>query len=146
MKLSKIRDYLDSRINALNLGLTKWDDGFNADNIPSSIINKSYHVAYSFPSVEQNQATQNYITDIEIKFFFKAFRSVSDQIDDSYDLVNTIAKNLTSIEEIESYRSTDDFPIQVITVNSIINEQLFNNDNAIIVTLNLSATIIDINC
>jgi hypothetical protein len=42
MSLTSVRPYFRTHCNAL--GFTEWMDGFNIENIPSTLIDMAYHI------------------------------------------------------------------------------------------------------
>jgi hypothetical protein len=79
--ITAIRPYFRARLNAL--GFREWKDGFNFENIPSTILDKSYHVEIPRGSrlnafdMSSNDITQ----DVVVRVFFKGFRNPSEAID-----------------------------------------------------------------
>lgn len=82
MALSAVRPYFRSVLGGL--GFSEWDDAFNFDNIPDTIIDKSYHIGpVSSSNVTMQQRKLSYTASINIKVFFKGFRSPKDALDEA---------------------------------------------------------------
>lgn len=80
MALELVRPYFRARVNAL--GFTEWQDGFGDDNIPESIIDKSYHLRHGNVSkLSRGGADIVYTVPITVSAFFSGYRDVSAAID-----------------------------------------------------------------
>jgi hypothetical protein len=91
--LSQIRPFFRTRL--LDLRYREWTDGFNFENIPSNILDKSFHI--STPSGARRGAydlqSQEIEQDVVIRVFLKGYRNPASAIDDAlvrYDqILNT---------------------------------------------------------
>ena len=76
MSLSGARSYLRSRANSI--GLKEWSGGFNFENIPSTLINRSYHIQSGTGSgVKLNQNDQEITFSQTVRIFIKGYKDVS---------------------------------------------------------------------
>lgn len=81
MTLDVVRSYFRSRANEQS-GWSEWTDGFNTENIPSSILDKKYHLGV--PSISPSLIEQRDLTasaSISIEAFFKGYRDPATCID-----------------------------------------------------------------
>lgn len=80
MSLISSRSYLRARAEAI--GLTEWKDGFNFSNIPSNIIDKSFHLEVGQAvGVKANQYDQELNFSHTVRLFVKGFRNPASGID-----------------------------------------------------------------
>lgn len=90
MSLSLIRPYFRTHLDSLNY--KEWKDAFNYDNIPSTIINRSYHI--DTPTGGRRGAYTNGSQPLEhdcvIRVFFKGYRYPATAIDDAMSAYDTI--------------------------------------------------------
>lgn len=80
MALELVRPYFRSRINALEF--KEWKDGFASNNIPQTIIDRSYHLRHGTVSKRLSSSTDIvYVIPITVNAFFKGYKDVSSGID-----------------------------------------------------------------
>lgn len=82
MSISLVKPYFTQQLDAL--GLTEWTDAFGDDNLPSSVVDRSYHqrvVTVNGTSV--NQETLEYLINHELKIYFKSFNDTDLGIDNA---------------------------------------------------------------
>jgi hypothetical protein len=93
MSLSVVRPFFRSVLNSQ--GYTEWTDGFNSENIPSTILDKSYHIeTFNFTGLRLNQLDQEIETDVTVSLFFKGYRDSSNAIDVSIQKVEDFIKEV----------------------------------------------------
>jgi len=146
MIYSKVRTYLKARIAAVDSDFKEHKDAFNDDNIAKTGFNKAYHILYSVPSISKSDYLIDSEIEVIVKFFFRGYRDTQAALDDSMDLVNSVALDCGSLENLSAFRVTDDFPIQYCNPTGQVPEPLENNDNSIIVTLNLNMSVLQTLC
>ena len=132
MSLKQSYNYFRARCKVV--GLREWSDGFNSDNIPSSIIDKSYHIKQGqITGIKLNQNDQEVNFPIVLEVFVKGFRDPYSAIETSAELVEDIL-----IECLKATnRVTQGNGIKNITFESAIFEPISaNNDNAVKTTIN----------
>lgn len=82
MSISLVKPYFTQQLDAL--GLTEWTDAFGDDNLPSTVVDRSYHqrvVTVNGTSV--NQETLEYLINHELKIYFKSFNDTDLGIDNA---------------------------------------------------------------
>lgn len=82
MSISLVKPYFTQQLDAL--GLTEWTDAFGEDNLPSTVVDRSYHqrvVTVNGTSV--NQETLEYLINHELKIYFKSFNDTDLGIDNA---------------------------------------------------------------
>lgn len=81
--LSSVRPYFRTALNGLRY--REWTDGFNFENIPSNVLNNSYHI--STPSGGRrggyDMQTQEIEQDVTVRIFLKGYRSPALAIDNA---------------------------------------------------------------
>ena len=118
-----------------DLGYRFWPDGFNIENIPSTVFNKAFHIEVTGTnSNEYGNLCQIRNTNFILRVFVKGFRDVGGMIDTSLDYADDILANITSIPE----RLSVDGVLNIHS-ESIDLRPLESNDNAIIIELGLRA-------
>lgn len=132
MSIKLIRPYIRTRMNAL--GFKEHLDAFNVEDIPSTVLNKSYHIGQG--PVETRQIQMDYSEvemGITLKFFIKGFKDTSSGIDTAIAFTEDILESIIKPSNRLSGNVKD------VIFNSAIYEPLaVSNDNAIIATLDLN--------
>jgi len=135
--LTQIRPYFRARLNGLSL--REWKDGFNFENIPSTLLDKSYHIEMpSGARLDAFDMSSNDITqDVVVRVFFKGFRNPTDAIDAA------VLKYEQILEEVLESENRIGVQIKNIFFNS---SQILplsdSNDNAVILEITFSCLII----
>lgn len=141
-RISKVRNY----VRSVATDLTEWKDGFNRDNIPASLKNKSYFCSYEISSNDPQGDYEINTVRVTIEVFFRGFKDAQGALDSAMDSVNVLSLNLCSLASINAYKATDDFPIQSVTRLSQVPSPINTNDNQILITLELEMEIIQTLC
>jgi len=127
--ISDIRSFIKARILAEDADFKEWKDGFNRDNIPSTLFNKSFFISYSLPS---NIKTDSSWTDDSVsasaELFFKGYINIQDALDSAMNTADNIYRRASN-----SVNYTNE--IKKVDGVSIIPEPLISNDNSIIITI-----------
>lgn len=140
MSLTAVRSYFRTRMNGL--GFSEWKDGFNFSNIPSNILDKTYHIASgTVTGRKHNQIDIEAEQTVTIRLFRKGFRDPAGGIDISISDGETIIKDCTKA----SNRLTG--LLKNVVFDSMDVEAIDDsNDNKIVLTLNFTIlTIINAN-
>lgn len=93
MTLDLVRPYFRARANEQS-GWSEWTDGFNVDNIPSSVLDKRYHIGV--PSVPPSLIEQRDVTasaTIDVVVFFKGYRNPASCIDTAVSQTQAFMKS-----------------------------------------------------
>lgn len=128
--LSEIRPYFRTHMNALSF--KEHMDAFNYDNIPSTIINNTYHIASPTGGRKgaYTNASQPIEHDIIIRVFFKGYRYPAlalDQAMTSYDQI--LARVLDADNRLGS-------GIKNVYLNSVnIKPHSASNDNLVLLEI-----------
>jgi hypothetical protein len=135
MSLTKIRPYFRERLESL--GFSEHKDGFNLENIPKTIINRTFHILVSSISGGPiNHTHQNTVSTVELVLFFSGFRDVGESLDNAIDDVEKIVKDVCKV-------SNRTKTLLNVVFNAVdfapLNEQ---NDNSVAVRMEFSAEVI----
>lgn len=125
MSFEVVRPYFKTRCE--NVGLVEHDDAFNLDNIPDSILDDSFHVAFnSFLGVKSNQNDQEVSVPVTVVFYKKGFRYPNEGVD------SALIKAEALIKEVQSPTNRLGTTIKnVTTVDGNIEPISLANDNII---------------
>lgn len=137
MSLLGVKLYARTRMRAL--GYTEHTDGFNWKNIPSTKLDKAFHVELGEArGLSNNQDSQ----DIDAPFTIRAFQAprlgAKNLIDTGVSMADTIIADLL----MASNRLTQT-EIKTVRLNTVAVEPLDeSNDNGIVVKINFTALVI----
>lgn len=139
MSLASIRPYFRARMNALSY--VEHKDGFNFENIPSTLLNRSYHIetptGTRLGSYDATGRAQEYTHDCVIRVFFKGFRDPASGI----DLAMTAADAIVA-EVIDTDNRLGTNIKNVYLENVTITPQDETNDNNVLLEITFSSLII----
>ena len=135
--ITLVKPYFRERILSLDSKFQEWTDAFNIENIPSTILDKSYHLA--FGTVDGgllSGKTQQIECNVLVRLFFKGYRNVSENVDRGIDLSEQLIRAVQDPAERlgESIKGVKFLGMEV-------NEGFASNDNLIVVTQNYSVTL-----
>lgn len=133
MSASSIRPYFAARLEAL--GFREWRDGFTFENIPETILDKSFHVYLETISGGPiNQADQLLTGLVVIRAFYRGYRDVTEAIDESISSTEAIVKEVCKV----SNRTSEG--ILNVVFDGVDYEPLTaQNDNSVLTTMRFSA-------
>ena len=135
MSLELVRPYFRTRINLLNY--TEWADGFGIDNIPETLLDRSYHILHgNITQRSRGGVDIVYVVPITVNVFYKGFRDVTTAIDQGMagaeEIINSCIKkanytNPIKLVEFEGFTvepydevSNDNTVKAVISFNAVI--------------------------
>jgi len=132
MSIISVRPYFRTRMNAL--GFREHLDVFNVSNIPSTLLDKSYHIGQGPISNRKMQMNYSEVEmNIILNFYIKGFRDVSSGIDSAINLTEDILEGIL----LPSNRLLGN--IKDVILNSVSYEPLsISNDNAIITSIDVN--------
>ena len=97
MSFTEVRTYFRANLEAL--GFKEWTDAFNVDNIPSTLLDKSFHL--SAPSGARrgsyDQAKQDAETTVVIRIARKGYKTPAKAIDQCLADVDAIIARVLEI-------------------------------------------------
>lgn len=135
MTLANIYPYFRSRMKSL--GYKEHTDGFDRDNIASTVLNKSFHILTSTGSGGTiNQNHQDVGVDVGLRYCVRGYRKPTEAKEDAMSQMQTILEDICKL----SNRTSTLFNV---VFNDFSMEQLSeSNDNVVVVDLNFTAFVI----
>lgn len=135
MSLANIYPYFRARMNALEY--REHEDGFSRDNIPSSLLNESYHILTSSGvggSINQNH--QDVGVNVNLMVAYKGFRHPSDAKEKALVEIDKILKEICNIKNRTSSL------LNVVFDGFDMVELDVTNDNVVMVEMNFTADVV----
>lgn len=136
MSLTAVRSYFRSRMDGL--GFTEWTDGFEFEEIPETVIDRTYHLtseAISLNSATQTVNDLNY--PVTVRLYLKGFRNPATAIDDSIFEGERIVCDVTKVENANAEGVKD---VQVVSLEPIPKDE--TNDNIVLLVMVFNARVI----
>jgi len=135
MSLANIRTYFRSRLDGLSYA--EWQDGFAFDNIPETILDRSYHIFIeSVTGGPINHTHQNTESEVVVRLFFRGYRSVTEAIDDSVSGVESVVRDICKVANRTATL------LNVVFSNAEFSPLNEENDNSVFVEMRFSARVI----
>jgi hypothetical protein len=131
MSLTGVRSYLRARSRELDL--KEWKDGFNTNNIPETILNKSFQIDMSdvTQGIRRNQSDQEVSMPCTLKVFLKGYKNPADAIDSAVLIVENLVKKCCN----PTTALTQGDGIKNVSFDSARYEPISDsNDNAVVAT------------
>lgn len=140
MSFSTIRPYFQERMFAVDVELREWEDAFNIENIPSSILDKSWHLDFSNFSYNTGGAHTclSFEVPLNLSVFFKGYRNPVEAIDTALVFADAIVK-----ECMNPVHRLNQISIKNILPNGINLKDLSDsNDNTVILEIKFICEVI----
>ena len=136
MSLSSVRSYFRTVMDGL--GYEEWTDGFNVENIPQTIKDRTYHLETGFiDSGPANQLTHQFDYSITVRAFFKGYNEPAAAI----DLAILASEGILAVALDPANRLG--LSIKDISPGSIqVQPRDFTNDNDVVLIMEFNADII----
>lgn len=134
--LDAIKPYFSDKLESL--GYKQWNDGFNFENIPSTVLDNSFHVFIpTINGISLNQGNQELEVTTLVRIFRKGFVNVADALNElTGDITDFLVLALLPADRLAN-------PIKNVTFNvANLLELEASNDNAIIVEFDFTVRII----
>jgi hypothetical protein len=134
--IKDIRPYFRSALTSLRY--REWTDGFNFENIPSNVLNNTFHI--STPSGARrgaySQTSQEIEQDVVVRVFFKGFRNPAQAIDRSMEAYQDILEKCLGADRLGcSIKNVYLNTMQILPLAQ-------TNDNSVILEVTFSCLII----
>lgn len=128
MSMTAVRAYHRSRAQAI--GLTEWLDGFNFSNIPSNIIDKSFHLEMGVATaLKLNQTDQEIEYPITVRMFIKGFRDPASGIDTAIQYSEDLIKQaVNSVNRLTQTTGIKNVIFETLSIDPIAD----SNDNLVV--------------
>lgn len=136
MSVTVIKPYITGKL--AGLGYTEWQDAFGEDNLPSTLIDKSFHYkTASVSGTSFNQETIEYNVVVEVKIYFKGFNSTGSALDQSLADCEVVIADVQNVADVATAQIKGLF-FDSMTLDPL-DEAL--NDNIIVATLIFNARV-----
>lgn len=138
MSLTAIRPYFRSRLSAL--GFTEWTDPFNPENIPASLLDRSFHqFIESIIGVQKDNVSQVMEASVVIRLAFKGFSDPASAVDEALNRAEIVISDLINPS---SYNAASP-PITGVFLDSLDIEPFSDelNDNVVVASCVFKARI-----
>lgn len=132
MSITNIKPYFRSRLDTL--GFNEWDDAFNIDNIPETILDRAYHIL--LPSINGgsiNQTDQSTSSSVQVSVFLKGYRNSNEAIDQAILEVENIVKDVCNIVNRTSLL------LNVVFDEATIDKIVQENDSGVLLAFSFTA-------
>jgi hypothetical protein len=137
MTLGGVRGFFRTRLDGL--GYNEWTDGFNIENIPSTVLDKSYHLAVGpIRSGPANQMHHVFDYPIVVSLFFKGFRDPSSAIDSSLDSAQDVLNDILDPAQRLQTNGLKDIRPNGILVRPLAG----SNDNTVVVEISFNVVML----
>jgi hypothetical protein len=134
MTLGGLRAFFRTRLDGL--GYTEWTDGFNIENIPSTVLDMSYHLAVGdIRSGPANQLLHVFDYPLTVSIFLKGFRDPAEAIDLGLDAGQEILEDILSPAQRLQTDGLKDIRPGSIAVRPLAD----SNDNTVVVEMEFRA-------
>ena len=132
MSLTAVKPYFKSRCSAV--GLSLHPEPFDTNDIPSSILDKSFQVGFTDGSgTKLNQNDQEIDIPVRVIFYVKGYRNIDDGQDRAIEKLEQL------IKEIEKPENRLGGLLKNVVLSGFLIEPISNdNDNAIRTILNFT--------
>lgn len=137
MSLSEVRPYFRARMNSL--GYKEWEDAFNYQNIPDTIVDGSYHIeANNISATSFNQTGLDLNHTVTVRLFIKGFRTPKDAIDSAMIKLDAIYRDIL---KPANRLGTGGELRNVLLQDTSLDQINSTNDNAVLVTMTFLAKV-----
>lgn len=128
---SAVRAYFRTILESI--GFTEWKTAFSHDNIPSTLIDRAYHLTTgTITSAASNHQVHAFDYNLTLRVFLKGYRDSSDSVDDAIiigqdivcELLNSSNRLGADIKDV-ILNSFEPIPLAADNDNSVILEFAF---------------------
>lgn len=116
------------------LGYTEWEEPFDPENIPSSLMDKAFHVSMDpFNGFVKENVSQAIDVPVTVRCFFKGFRTPKDARDEAIAQCDEIIADMINATNFRSFS----IPITGVQFDSGRIDPFENdqNDNVVVAVL-----------
>jgi len=123
-----------------SLGHTEWKDAFADDNIPSTLINRAYHLLLGESTkLKQNQDLIEVNQQVSVKLYVKGYRDTNERRTKAIEYLEAaIKETLETDRRAAAYNGIKN----VTYVSGGLSEYSVDNDNLIRITMNFNCHVI----
>lgn len=115
MSFIDLRPYFQARMKTVDSDLREWEDAFSLDNIPSTIIDKSWHIAFDSMTYTGSAHTcHRFNSPITLSVVFKGYRYTNEGVDSALLFADAIVKECTNpVHRLNQARIKNVLPNQI---------------------------------
>lgn len=136
MSLTLVRPYFRTRLDSL--GYSEWTDGFDFENVPETILDRSYHLEIgSMSLIGTNQTLVDIAYPILVRVYLKGFRDPATAIDDAVEAGEGIICDVTKVTNANGQGIKD---VQFASFD-VLPKDVASNDNIVLLELSFNARI-----
>lgn len=137
MSLGLVRPYYRTKMEALDFH--EWPDAFNFENIPSTVLDRAYHLgAGPITNLGLDQKSSDVSLEVIVSFFIRGFSDPIEALDSAHTEAQAIIESIMNVAD----RTTGDIhnielasgefqPLSDTNDNSVIGVLSFDNFNVI---------------
>ena len=135
--LVSIRPFFRTKL--LSLGLSEWTDAFNVENIPSTMLDRRFHIETPTGSRRgaYDQNHQELEQDVIIRIFLKGYRDPASAVDSSLGWLDSVMSAVLPVSA-RAGASIKNIYINRWSINPIAG----SNDNALVLEITFNCFII----
>lgn len=135
MSLTLVRGYFKTRLEGL--GYSEWRDGFSVENVPETVLDKTFHVLLeSVTGGSINHTHQDTVSAVIVRVFFRGYRDVTEAIDESISGLEGIVKDVCKVENRTSKI------LNVVFDGADFEPLNISNDNSVLLTIRFGAQVV----
>ena len=136
MSLSQIRSYFNTQVLATKPNFKEWLDAFNVENIPRTVIDRTYHIDIGIDSSTQGDVSIEEDVTVIVSIFKQAFNTPVEARDSLLDVAHCLRLALIKPLNVEVYKVANSGDIDAVTSASIVPSEIEeSNDNIVKVEL-----------
>lgn len=139
MSFIDLRPYFEARMKTVDQDLREWPDAFNIENIPSGILDKSWHVEFGpFNYTGTAHTCLHFDCPVRLQVFIKGYREPKEAVDSALKFADAIVK-----ECCKPSNRLNQATIKNVLPNLIdIRELAQGNDNCAVLELTFDCEIV----
>lgn len=140
MSFVDLRTYFESAMGQVDPDFREWEDAFNIENIPSSILDKSWHIQFGPFSYNAGGAHTclSFSCPVVLNVFFKGYRNPKEAIDTALVFADAIVRECTKpVLRLNQPRIKNVLP----SLGSV-RELATTNDNAAVLELQFTCEVL----
>ena len=136
MSLTNVRSYFRTRLDSL--GYNEWTDGFEFEEIPETVLDRTYHLTVGTLSLNNANHTVNDINyPMTVRLYLKGFRDPATAIDESISEGETIICDLTKVTNANAVGVKD---VQFVSLEPTPKDE--TNDNIVLLVMSFNARVV----
>lgn len=139
MSFITLRTYFEERMSAVDPDFREWEDAFNIENIPSTILDKSWHVRFGpFNYVGSAHTCLSFDCPVSLSVFVKGYRNPKEAVDTALNLADAIITECTSpVHRLNQAKIKNVLP-RIVDVRELST----TNDNSAVLEIQFSCEVI----